>query len=442
VKEKHLVDSFGCIKKIFKKEVNIATRTISNTGGNYNAVGAWVEGIVPTSADDVVATATSGQLTVNVASSASTFSFTNYVNTLTMNAVWTVSGTGTQRFVSAMTISGSSNIALTGSGATIVTNGKTIPNLQLSGNKTISDTLNIVNLSTPLNPAGIFSGTQTINVSGNTTLSWLSNYSGAGITLNLTGTGTFTGTFGFLATNINTAGTITLTTTSSISSAIKIQPATTGVLVALNYIAGTIAGDKTLGIVGINAALSLFSLNTGGMTWKNISYQYTPNSVGLSTITLASNLNFTGDLSFAIGPSFPGITIPSYLPITINGTGRLNGGRLVLNTGILSAGSIQPTGSPFYILPHNIKFGSPSLHTLTELSSSSLFDNPNLISSQTASTTAYLSVSATQSVQNTNFTDIDATGGPIKTFRSTLTRTTEITNFTEYGGTVAFTFLN
>lgn len=359
-----------------------------------------------------------------------------------MNAVWTVSGTGTQTFVSAMTIAGSSNIALTGAGATIVTNGKTIPNLQLSGNKTISDTLNIVNLSTPLFPAGIFSGTQTINVSGNTTFSWLVVYSGVGITLNLTGTGTLTGQFGFKETNINTTGTITLTTTSSISFAIRLVAVTTSSTVALNYIAGTIDGTKTLGILPGNFALSLFSLNTGGMTWKNISYQYTVSSFGLCTITLESNLNFTGDLSFALGPTFPNITIPSYLPITINGTGRLNGGRLILNTGILSPSSVQPTGSPFYILPHNIKFGSTASHTLEQLSSSSLFDNPNLISSQTASTTAYLSVSATQSVQNTNFTDIDATGGPIQTFRSTLTRTTAITNFTEYGGTVAFTFLN
>ena len=82
----------------------MATRTISDAGGNYNATATWVEGVVPTSADAVVATATSGQLTVNVSSAALSINFTNYVNTLTMNNNLTVSGSVT--LVAAMNISG------------------------------------------------------------------------------------------------------------------------------------------------------------------------------------------------------------------------------------------------------------------------------------------------------------------------------------------------
>jgi len=411
----------------------MATRTISNAGGNYNATAAWVEGIVPTSADAVVATATSGQLTVNVASAASTFTFTNYVNTLTMNAVWTVSGTGTQTFVNAMTISGSFNIALTGTGATIITNGKTIPNLSITGNKTVSDTLNIVNLTSSSSTV-IWSGTQTINVSGNTTLGMIQNNSGNGITFNLTGTGTFTGFIGFKETNINTAGTITLTSSAGQPTcAIRVGPFTSASSVAFNYISGTIAGSKTLVLAGGVVSTALTSLNLNGITWTTIGFLNANSSISLHTITLVSDLNFSGDFSFAQGGN-----LLTQVPVIINGPGRLNGGRLILNAGLLSI-----LFSPVYQgAPYTIKFGSPSLHTLTELSSSSLFESPNIISSQTASTTAYLSVSATQSVQNTNFTDIDATGGPIQTFRSTLTRTTAITNFTQYGGTVAFTFLN
>jgi len=83
----------------------MATRTISDAGGNYNAVGAWVEGAVPTSADDVAATATSGQLTINVASACRSMNLTNYVSTLTHNSSITLSiGDAT---------AGASNVALT-----------------------------------------------------------------------------------------------------------------------------------------------------------------------------------------------------------------------------------------------------------------------------------------------------------------------------------------
>ena len=187
----------------------MATRTISNAGGNYNATGTWVEAAVPTSADDVVATATSGQLTVNVTSAARTVDFTNYTNTLTMNNIWTVSGASlTNTFVSAMTISGGSNINLTGAGAIIVTNGKTIPNMSISNAKTLNDTLNVGNFSIG---AGLtLTGTQTINCSGNFTANNTTSLIGTGITLNLTGTGTLTGILGLLKVSINTSGTITI----------------------------------------------------------------------------------------------------------------------------------------------------------------------------------------------------------------------------------------
>jgi hypothetical protein len=64
----------------------MATRTISNAGGNWNATGSWVEGAVPTAADDVVATATSGNLTLNVAANCRSINLTNYVGVLTHNA--------------------------------------------------------------------------------------------------------------------------------------------------------------------------------------------------------------------------------------------------------------------------------------------------------------------------------------------------------------------
>jgi hypothetical protein len=145
----------------------MATRTISNTGGNYNAVGTWVEGIVPTSADDVVSTATSGQLTVNVTSAARSINLSNYVNTLTMNAGWTISGSGTTNtFGVGMSFAGTSTIGFTVAVTLFQNTTNRIPSLSLSTNtiKTLSTNLYVVNMTS--NNTGTING-NIIYVSGN-----------------------------------------------------------------------------------------------------------------------------------------------------------------------------------------------------------------------------------------------------------------------------------
>lgn len=115
----------------------MATRTISNAGGNYNAVGAWVEGAVPTSSDDVVATATSGNLTITANAVAKSVDLTGYVAILTHNnsITWTVSGSFKLATGMNYTIGGlTSEIILNNStvGNTLTTNGKTLPNLSIN----------------------------------------------------------------------------------------------------------------------------------------------------------------------------------------------------------------------------------------------------------------------------------------------------------------------
>src|ERR1035438_6268468 len=103
----------------------MATRTIANGGGNFSATGTWVEAAVPVAGDAVVATGTSGQLTVDVASGGVgllSFIMTGYTNTLTMNATLTVAGTVT--FVSGMTIAGTSDL-ICNTTATLTSGGKT-----------------------------------------------------------------------------------------------------------------------------------------------------------------------------------------------------------------------------------------------------------------------------------------------------------------------------
>ena len=83
-----------------------ATRTIANGGGNWGDTGTWVEGAVPTSADDVVATATSGNVTINAAAACRSIDLTNYTGTLTHNAFTLSVGDascGSLTFVAGMT---------------------------------------------------------------------------------------------------------------------------------------------------------------------------------------------------------------------------------------------------------------------------------------------------------------------------------------------------
>ena len=113
----------------------MATRTISNAGGNYNATGTWVEAAVPTSADDVVSTATSGQLTVNVSSAARSINLSSYTNTITMNANLAVSGTGvTNTLGASMSFAGTAGTLVFSNTQTFVQNTTNrIPRLGFAG---------------------------------------------------------------------------------------------------------------------------------------------------------------------------------------------------------------------------------------------------------------------------------------------------------------------
>jgi hypothetical protein len=290
-----------------------ATRTISNTGGNYNSTSTWVEGAVPTSADDVVATATSGQLTVNVSSAAKSVNFTNYTNTLTMDATLTVSGNVT--LVSAMTINGTGLLTISVTAPTapsLTSNGKTWPNSltlnsngttytfadawTIGGNLTLSGTNgSIITLGNNLTVGGnvVYTYTATansqingadylLNIGGNFTMNQTTGILSGTATIVMNGTGTFSMsavTSGYLKNNLtfNTTGTIT------ISGAIRYSTGT------MTYTAGNIVTTgSTLYLVGSS------TLNTNGIVWNNITNANV-------TTTLTSNLTASGNVQIGIG---------------------------------------------------------------------------------------------------------------------------------------------
>lgn len=298
----------------------MATRTISNTGGNYNAVGTWVEGVVPTSADDIVATATSGQLTVNVASAARSFNFTNYTNTLTLNSLWTVSGVAVQTFVTGMTIAGSNQVLLSGSGATLTTNGLTIPNLAFTGNKVLTSNINVTNFA--INGVIAITGGYTMYVSGNATLN---GWTTATSTVELTGTGTLTTSSSLRQgpLTINTTGTITIASPGILMGADSI----------LNYTQGNLSGTKKLILTNTNITLNMNGYELDDVLFVISNISITCNLLSeLKTKFLVSNVGGISRINLISPTAFLNVTdtcsiIPSvsntvyYRPYLILGTG-------------------------------------------------------------------------------------------------------------------------
>lgn len=120
----------------------MATRTISNAGGLWKETSAWAEGSVPTAADDVVATGTSGNLTISEVASCRSADFTSYVGTLKQEAEWkigtsSVNGELALKLVAGMTYtiaSGKITWASSAAGvAKITTAGKVMPETTFSG---------------------------------------------------------------------------------------------------------------------------------------------------------------------------------------------------------------------------------------------------------------------------------------------------------------------
>lgn len=424
----------------------MAVIAISNTGGNWNSVGTWVGGVIPTTSDSISATATSGQLTVNVNATILSFDFTNYVNTLTINSniTLTTASTGTSTFASGMSFSflgsGSSQGRIAkGAGAqTYTQNGTTqIPHFALTsttGALTLGSNLHITNYRPTVsqsingNTMFIYSAIDT----GFTTIrgTTIFRFVGTG-SINVLSTGSANEPFEFI---IDCSG-----GTATISSpGIGIGNVVSNSNITFRHLSGTIVNPTFRPNLNGGTSVHTFDL-LSGTTWDC----YSINNVSTTTIAFTNPTYF--DKFIFTSTSYLGTNL-----ITISGN------TLNVNDFSYVAGFNNSSGTYFQL---GIDF---IIATGTTMNVNNSFDfnggnneptpsqTPNFeIKSSIPGTQANLNVNTyNQYISRARFTDINCSGGNTLYGQNlTLSNTTKISQYTlppsgGGGGQTSYTFFS
>ena len=417
----------------------MATRTVAAGGGNWNSTATWVGGVVPIAADDVVADATSGQLTINVTTALNiSFNFTGYTNTLTVNTGIIMYAQRTCTFGSGMTIAGAGKIALN-STVTLTSNGRTVPIMQFTngGTKTLADNAIFTTLET-------WGGNSTTTCNGfqiSTANLLLGSAAGGGSFGVLSGTTALlvTGTncsisqtlYNLQLSNpltVNASGTVTIT-----------NGITFGPLGSFTWTAGTLAGDKNLFFGGRSQPNGNQTINIANAgTWDRV-YFGVPTSNNV-TMTLNSNINSN---NFYYSKQLATVQNARYY-IEFVGSGSLNGGTLWT----VPAYEQDVAGTPGWPITQTqrgnwIRFANGSTHTFSGIYSYGISTSDALF--DTASGTANINFTgpiSEQVILFTDFTNINATGNTLYTYRGGLSGTTNIQVANNYLPTQGYSFVN
>lgn len=334
----------------------MATYYFRNTGNvNWGVATNWsltdgggATGAIPTVADDAYFTSNSGNCTVNASARVckslvfSGVGAGNYAGTITMTNAITVSGNVT--LSSTMTIAGTAGLTVNAL-STLRSNGKTWPNsisLTTAATYTLADNWDI---------------TGTLTISGAVTFSGAFNITT--VTLSITTNGTVT-----LSGNITASGLVTLGNT-----------LLSGVITTINGVGFTIFCQNSLTLAaftsGANrvAGTAKIEVNSGTITSSSL-------------VTLTSNLDLNGNITFASGGTFnygqgtltyvSGIitTTGSTLNISLNLTTTLNTSSVVWSNINISGSS-----APIISLSSNLNVVN---FTLSASSSTNTINNNNV----------------------------------------------------------------
>ena len=271
----------------------MATRTITNGGGAWNVAGTWVEGVVPTAADDVVATITSGNLSIPssytaLCRSINLFGFTGTFTHATGSAALTI-GTSTP---------GPSNVALFFPTSLTYTNGTST--ITFNSTSTTQQTIDFGG-KTPANWA--------VNASGGSYILGRNTASTAAFTLTA---GTFdTGNYAVSVSSFSVTGSPSKTLTLG-SSAITLTGAGSNIIYASTSTNLTISantstwsfnasgGNSTILGGGYNwggASLVIGAAATGGISHNNIGIWKDYTRTG-GALRVDANYSFSGTTTF------------------------------------------------------------------------------------------------------------------------------------------------
>jgi hypothetical protein len=403
-----------------------------------------VEGIVPTSADDVVATATSGQLTVNVASVARSIDFSLYVSTLTMTNTLTISGSATTNtFGVGMSFAGVSSIVFSVNVTLVQNTTNRIPSISFTGTstvKTLSTNLYVINM---LSNSLVING-NIIYISGDIG----SNNSSSFTSQNITGTTKFlldgTGLF-----NVSTNNPVEINTTGTYS--------TYGIGLVLNSGAATASFTFTAGNIGtyFNIILnkSLSNADTFFLDLKRkVSGVYIVNQVSNVSYRSAT-INLVGgylntDIFATYDLNRPYTTDTSTVNVSII-NGGLSASQVILTPTWRTTSSSALTAPAFTYQGLNLKLNSDYTHYIGsfKMIGGTIPDRPT-ISSITASNVASINLSSkiTSQIIDYNFTDINATNQQIVAISGTISNCTNVTSTYPTAGTASsggsWTFIN